>query len=690
MTAESLMGVFDAAPKREPRLITTGTSEKAIRKAQAERAAFERAAAFRLALEGAYGDPLKIASGEIRITPKGSDMQFRLLDREDMSERPPELFGKMNQDARRRAMADDLVAQARAIAARHGFFHWEIGFPNVWSNLLSTEPQGGFDAVIGNPPYVRQERIGEIKPALEQAYAAFDGMADLYVYFYEQGLRLLRPGGRMSYVVTNKWLKAGYAEELRALFTDPARAELEFIADFGHAKHFFPTADVFPSVIVVRKPAAPFDDPPAVGRQAEICVIPRDAVPAKGLSAAVDKAIYQLPLAMFTRQSWTLEPPAVMALLDKIRRNGVPLAEYAGVKPLYGIKTGLNEAFLIDTPTRDRLVGEDPNCAEIIKPYLRGQDIERWLPAWDKLWMIFTRRGIDIDLYPSIKRHLQAFRERLEPKSSGWQPKTPDEEWPGRKQGSYKWFEIQDPIEYFEEFNRKKIFYQVIQYRSSYCLDSDGLLGNDKTFIISSVDDSLLTILNSPLMWWHNWRYLPHLKDEALSPMGFKMEALPIAAIDLTTAVDIKEKLMPELLANLKVCRGNATAVLQWLQVEFGLVGANRQLAEAHRLNVDEFVASVRAALPKRQKLSSADVARLRQEWTTTIAPARAAVAEILTLERRLSDLVNAAYGLTPEEVQLMWQTAPPRMPLDPAMELQRLRGTLVSRPPAPAQAAIG
>ena len=147
---------------------------------------------------------------------------------------------------------------------------------------------------------------------------------------------------------------------------------------------------------------------------------------------------------------------------------------------------------------------------------------------------------------------------------------------------------------------------------------------------------------------------------------------------------------MPELLANLKVCRGNATAVLQWLQVEFGLVGANRQLAEAHRLNVDEFVASVRAALPKRQKLSSADVARLRQEWTTTIAPARAAAAEILTLERRLSDLVNAAYGLTPEEVQLMWQTAPPRMPLDPAMELQRLRGTLVSRPPAPAQAAIG
>ena len=265
----------------------------------------------------------------------------------------------------RRVLADRLVTEARALAARHGFFHWEIGFPNVWSNLLAEHPKGGFDAVIGNPPYVRQELLGdEVKRALQAAgYAAFDGMADLYVYFYEQGLRLLRPGGRLSYVVTNKWLKAGYAEALRNLFT--SQAEVEFVADFGHARHFFPDADVFPSVVVLRKPA--LDDGSADTTQ--VCVIPRDAVPEKGLSAAVAAATYVLPRSHFTKESWTLEPPEVVALLDKIRRNGVPLSEYAGVKPLYGIKTGFNEAYLIDTPARDRLVRDDPACAEFIKPY---------------------------------------------------------------------------------------------------------------------------------------------------------------------------------------------------------------------------------------------------------------------------------------------------------------------------------
>jgi methylase of polypeptide subunit release factors len=115
----------------------------------------------------------------------------------------------------------------------------------VWLNLLSAEPDGGFDAVIGNPPYVRQELLGdETKRALKADYAAFDGMADLYIYFYEQGLRLLRPGGRMSYVVTNKWLKAGYAEALRNLFA--TKGQVEFVADFGHAKHFIPRRRRFP------------------------------------------------------------------------------------------------------------------------------------------------------------------------------------------------------------------------------------------------------------------------------------------------------------------------------------------------------------------------------------------------------------------------------------------------------------
>jgi hypothetical protein len=190
--------------------------------------------------------------------------------------------------------------------------------------------------------------------------------------------------------------------------------------------------------VVVRKPTQWLEAP----TETQVCVIPRDVVPEKGLSAAVAAATYPLPHAHFTKESWTLEPPNVMALLDKIRRNGIALTEYAGVKPLYGIKTGFNEAFLIDTPTRERLVKGDPGCVDVVKPYLRGQDIERWCSSWKGLWMIFARHGIDIDQYPSIKSYLQGFRRQLEPKPSSWTASKADEKWAGRKEGSYAWYEV--------------------------------------------------------------------------------------------------------------------------------------------------------------------------------------------------------------------------------------------------------
>jgi Eco57I restriction-modification methylase len=387
------MGLFDSAPKKAPPAAEKmlGKSDKQLTKWGEQVRAFEAASAFGLALEGAFGDPVKIATGESQIASPELLKELSLLP---VNESDPQssLFPKIGIDDRRRVLADRLVAEARARAGQNHFFHWEIGFPNVWSNLLSAEPKGGFDAVIGNPPYVRQELLGdEVKHALKADYSAFDGMADLYVYFYEQGLHLLKPGGRLSYVVTNKWLKAGYAEALRDLFA--TKGQVEFVADFGHAKHFFPDADVFPSVIVVRKPMRG----ETVPSSAQVCVIPRHAVPEKGLAAAVASATYPLPRTYFSKESWTLEPPDVMGLIDKIRRNGVPLAEYAGVKPLYGIKTGFNEAFLIDTRTRDQLVKDDSACAKLIKPYLRGQDIERWWSPPTGLHMIVLKSSGDYE-----------------------------------------------------------------------------------------------------------------------------------------------------------------------------------------------------------------------------------------------------------------------------------------------------
>ena len=139
-----------------------------------------------------------------------------------------------------------LFGAAIAAAGDARAFHWPLEFPDVMA-------RGGFDVALGNPPYVRHELLSEtFKRFLKVNYATFDGIADLYVYFYERGFRILLNAGRLSYIVTNKWLKAGYAQSLRNLLASESR--IEFIADFGHAKHFFPNVDVFPSILVVSKP----------------------------------------------------------------------------------------------------------------------------------------------------------------------------------------------------------------------------------------------------------------------------------------------------------------------------------------------------------------------------------------------------------------------------------------------------
>ena len=109
-----------------------------------------------------------------------------------------------------------MAADLQANFNRARFLHWQVAFPGMWTQWESVELHGGFDAVVGNPPYVRQELIKEIKPPLKRAYPeTYSGTADLYVYFYDQGFKLLRPGGRMSYVVTNKWMRASYARFAR-------------------------------------------------------------------------------------------------------------------------------------------------------------------------------------------------------------------------------------------------------------------------------------------------------------------------------------------------------------------------------------------------------------------------------------------------------------------------------------------
>lgn len=613
-------------------------------------------------LDGQFGDPLEIARGRFTLGP---------ADLGDGHPQAKDVIGQLSNGARAAAgRFAGVLNAARDLVRSERFQNWQVAFPGVWSQWESGELHGGFHAVVGNPPYVRQELIKDYKPHLKRGFEpVYDGSADLYVYFYDQGLRLLKPGGRLSYVVTNKWMRAGYAEKLRGVFAD--KAWVEFVADFGHAKKFFPDADVFPSVIVVRKPVGD-----AAPSETDVCVIPRDDVPEKALDEAVAKATYKLPRAHFTSENWTLEEPEVVALLGKIKAAGAPLKHYVGAEPYYGIKTGLNEAFLIDTATRDRLVARDPKTAAIIKPYLRGQDVQRWSCPNTGLYMIVMKSSENFAWpwssasdeaeaeklfkkeFPALHAHFKGLESFTDPKTRKLRGLRHRED-----QGRF-WWELRS-CAYYDAFERPKTIYQVIQFYARYCIDRDGRLSNDKTFFLPTEDPWLVASLNSPLMWWHNWRHLTHLKDEALSPMGYKVEVMPIAtpsAVNAEQACQHVSKLVQLTTEN----SAASLAVTDWLRHQFGFDKLTRELHDPIGLDADQFVSAVRDALPKKAALNAAAIAELKREHKTTLAGARLRRAEIFVLERALSDLVNEAYGLSAAEADLMWRTAPPRMPFTP------------------------
>lgn len=525
---------------------------------------------------------------------------------------------------------------------------WRAAFPEVFE-------QGGFDVVVGNPPYVRQEWISPYKPYLQGAFESYHGVADLYVYFYELGMKLLRPGGRLSFVVTNKWLKAAYGEPLRRFFAE--NAWVESVIDFGHAKQIFEDADVFPCIIVARRPTD--GTPPETTR---VCAIPREQLRINDLGSQISEEGFDVERSRLTGGAWSLEPRSVVELLAKLRTQGRPLGEYAGTKPYRGILTGFNEAFLIDTPTRDALVASDPSCEQVIRPYLRGQDVKRWHPDWAELWMIAMKSSGDYE-WPwtaAGERAEEVFRETYP--SLYARMKTLQEALTKRQDKGRNWWELRS-CAYWDAFDKPKLIYQEIQFHPSYTLDTVGRLGNNKTFFIAVDDLYLLSVLNSPLLWWHNWRFLPHMKDEALSPVAFLVEKIPIASPteEVRSRIETSARRLIDITTAQRKTRGD---VLDWLKVEHGIIEPSTRLQSPADLDSDAFIAEVRKLRGKKNPLSLAGLRNLREEHERTILPAQALTREAQGLERQVSDLVNQSYGLTPEEVALMWKTAPPRMPI--------------------------
>ncbi|QJW91442.1 class I SAM-dependent DNA methyltransferase [Spirosoma taeanense] len=391
-------------------------------------------------------------------------------------------FDFFSQDDRLQSLTDQLEAKRRAFDEKQRVFQqafeWRFEFPEV---LDEAGNYVGFDVVVGNPPYIRQEELGDYKVQFQKAFPnTYAGTADLYVMFIEQGLNLLRSNGQFAYILPNKWMRAGYGASLRKWLRTKA---VEQITDFGDLP-VFDEATTYPSILAIR-------NADAVGtlRAAQVDTLKFGKA---GLAGYLADRTFEVPMESLQDGGWVLSDATVQNLLAKLRQTGKPLREYVNDKIFRGVLTGLNEAFVINAQTRQRLIDEDPRSAEVIKPFLAGRDIKRYqTPVADKN-LIFARRGILINEYPAILAHLKQFEAQLTPKPKGYK-----EIWKGRKEGTYKWYEIQYEVDCSGEFEKPHILLPATSKVPAGVWNESGAYANDKTTIIGTDNKYVLAIMNS-------------------------------------------------------------------------------------------------------------------------------------------------------------------------------------------------
>ncbi|MGL2360417.1 class I SAM-dependent DNA methyltransferase [Helicobacter pylori] len=442
----------------------------------------------------------------------------------------PSLFGTLKLSPKEEEEAFASYGRIRALRKKlddalsgreyQNAFEWRFEFPEV----LDDEGDFlGFDCIIGNPPYIRQEHIKDLKPLLQKQYQDFyNSTADIYTYFFALSYHLLKEKGFSAFITSNKYARAKYGAKLREWLLK--KTTLVSYMELNALK-VFESATVDTSIMNFIKQTPPKE---SVFKYYEPTENDKE-----NLKNAPSLSMRQNALQT---ESFIFANATLLDLRDKMESVGTPLKDW-DIQIYRGILTGANEAFIIPTEKRDAILNacktqeERERTERLIKPILRGKDIKRYSYEWADLWVIatFPSLKLDIDDYPSLKTYLSQFRPRID--QSG--------EKDCRKKTNNQWFETQDTIAYHEDFEKEKIVYGEIVQEPRFYLDNGecglgGFYAEATSFILTGEHlRYLLGMLHSKLI---TFAFKTFYAGGGLGESGYRykkafIERLPIPKI---------------------------------------------------------------------------------------------------------------------------------------------------------------
>ncbi|AZQ14894.1 Eco57I restriction-modification methylase domain-containing protein [Halorubrum sp. PV6] len=378
---------------------------------------------------------------------------------------------------------------AQATAAEQDFFHWELEFPEVFFDAEG-EKMGvaGFDAVVGNPPYVRQEQITQLKPYLKVEYDSYRSSADLYVYFIEKATQILSTSGDLGYITSNKFMRAEYGRNIREYLRN--NIEIRSLLDFGELP-VFDDASTFPLIFIGNNQTV---------SEQSVTVTRVRTLSFSSLKAYEEDHQYTVSNTGLKTAGWSLAPQRIAEIHDKIEQQSTALGDYINDEIHWGIKTGLNEAFILDRETRDQLVSQHEKSKDLIQPLVIGDDIRQYNVEYSDQYLLVIKSGwtgkragttAEEDAwkwfsreYPAVADHLSEFEEKARERYD---------------QGEF-WWELR-PCDYYHEFEESKIIYPEIAMSPRFAIDDQGYYPNNKCYVIPEENYFLLAVLNSKLLF---------------------------------------------------------------------------------------------------------------------------------------------------------------------------------------------